>query len=355
MSFERRSKKLFVIAAVILLSVASVRKHYERPHVCPRRIGSLDGPGPGKEWHIGGWAIRRLCSQPLDTLFFVHTAPAHWERRIHHRDTVFEDAAREAFNWTGVFFMGEHEDPLVNLWTKLEAEATGDVVIFPYNDTFHTILYKLVFGMRWVTEHCPNVRNIVKIDDEVGVQPFELRRYLDEKLPLKNTSIHGLVWKGSKVVRDPRDKYCVPEDEVILDNYPPYCSGRSIIMTMDTMEKLYRASKIVKAYAIDDTYLSGDLALFTNTGHEDIASWISWNSSDVNTERLLQGKAIFTHELLAYENSLGRRAQWGQMIWSQMMQHRSRRAFNFSYRLDDRAYRNDFREIRRALATARVT
>ncbi|KAL1435239.1 hypothetical protein MTO96_011161 [Rhipicephalus appendiculatus] len=132
---------------------------------CPHRIDSLDGPAPGKEWHIGGWAVRQICSEPLDTLFL----------RAHGSEPT-----------RGL--------PLVNNWTKLEAEVTGDVVVFPYNDTFSTIFYKFVGGMRWVTEHCPNVRNIVKIDDDVGVQPFELRRYLDETLPLKNSSIHGFVF-----------------------------------------------------------------------------------------------------------------------------------------------------------------
>ncbi|KAL1442414.1 hypothetical protein MTO96_030817 [Rhipicephalus appendiculatus] len=218
------------------------------------RIDTLNGPAPGKEWHIGGWAVRQICSEPLDTLFFVHTAPSRWENRVHLRATLFEEAARTAFNWTGVFFSGEHEDSLVNNWTKLEAEVAGDVVVFPYDDTFSTILYKFVGGMRWVTKHCPNVRNIVKIDDDVGVQPFELRRYLDETLPLKNSSIHGFVFVDMDVLRHHRSNYCVPEDELAMDTYPLYCSGRAMIITMDTMRELLRASKVVKGFAIDDVY-----------------------------------------------------------------------------------------------------
>ncbi|KAH7939186.1 hypothetical protein HPB52_008128 [Rhipicephalus sanguineus] len=316
---------------------------------CPHRIGSLDGPALGKEWHIGGWAVRQICSQPLDTLFFVHTAPSHWTNRVHLRATLFEEAARTAFNWTGVFFVGEHEDPLVNLWTKLEVEVMGDVVMFPYNDTYFTMLYKFVGGMRWVTEHCPKVRNIVKIDDDVGVQPFELRRYLDEKLPLKNSSIHGFVWADTDVYHDPRSKYCVPEDELAMDTYPLYCSGRSMIMTTDTMRKLFRASKVVKGYAIDDAYVSGHLALFTNIGHENMSS-ISWlRPRHDKTVRMLKGELIFTHEYFVYGKTIGRRVQWGLVLWVHMMEAPQRHSYDYSDRLSDKEYRDDFLMTRRAL------
>ncbi|XP_075529868.1 N-acetyllactosaminide beta-1,3-N-acetylglucosaminyltransferase 3-like [Dermacentor variabilis] len=224
------------------------------PQGCQHRIDSLDGPGPDQEWHSGGWAVRQLCSQPLDTLFFLHTAPKNCKRRAQLRATLFEEAARTAFNWTCIFFIGKHKDPLVNMWTKLEVGATGDVVMLPYNDTFFTIIHKFVGGMRWVTEYCPNVRTIVKIDDDVGVQPFQLRQYLDEELPKNNDSIHCYVLADSDVHRHPNSKYCVPEDDLVQDVYPVYCSGRSMIMTMETMRKLFRASKIVKGYAVDDAY-----------------------------------------------------------------------------------------------------
>ncbi|XP_075728651.1 acetylgalactosaminyl-O-glycosyl-glycoprotein beta-1,3-N-acetylglucosaminyltransferase-like [Rhipicephalus microplus] len=321
----------------------------KRRHVCPNRIDSLDVPTPGKEWHIGGWAVQKICSQPLDTLFFVHTAPSYWENRVHLRATLFEEAARIAFNWTGVFFVGQHKDSLVNLWTKTEAEVTGDIVVFPYNDTFVTILYKFVSGMRWVTEHCPNVRNIVKIDDDVTVQPFELRRYLDRTLPLKVSSIHGFVFVDMDVIRHHGSKYCIPEDELAMDTYPLYCSGRAMIMTMDTMQKLFRASKVVKGYAIDDAYVSGHLALFANIGHVNMSS-ISWvRPQQDKTEQMLRGEVMFRHEYFVYGKSIGRRVQWGLMLWMNTMQALQRHSYDYSSRFADEAYSDDFLMTRRAL------
>ncbi|KAL1442416.1 hypothetical protein MTO96_030819 [Rhipicephalus appendiculatus] len=269
-----------------------------------RRIDFLDGPAPGKEWHIGGWAVRQICSEPLDTLFFVHSAPSRWENRVHLRATLFEEAARNRLQLDGRLLHRRTRGLPGEQLDEARGRGHWETSWCSLTTTpFSTILYKFVGGMRWVTEHCPNVRNVVKIDDDVGVQPFELRRYLDETLPLKNSSIHGFVFADMDVLRHHRSNYCVPEDELAMDTYPLYCSGRAMIMTMDTMRKLYRASKVVKGFAIDDAYVSGHLALFTNIGHENM-SGISWRRPwQDNTVRMLRGEVIFRHEYFVYGKS----------------------------------------------------
>ncbi|KAH7932816.1 hypothetical protein HPB49_003254 [Dermacentor silvarum] len=198
--------------------------------------------------------------------------------------------------------------------------------------------------MRWVTEHCPNVSTIVKIDDDVGVHPFQLRRYLDETLPQKNSCIHCNVLEGNPVLRDPQDRYCIPEDEVAQDTYPLMCSGCCIIMTIDTMRKLLRASEIAKAYAIDDAYVSGHLALIANVGHVTISSKVGFDVLH-NARDMLEGKVIFTHD----GSSVNRRLQWGLMLWMHVMEAPRRCTFRFSYRLNDILYQRDFWDTLHAL------
>ncbi|KAH7937295.1 hypothetical protein HPB49_010407 [Dermacentor silvarum] len=324
------------------------RSKAEASKRCQHRLASLDWPKAGKKWHSGGWAVSQLCRQPLDTLFFVHSAPNNWKRRATLRATLFEEAASAAFNWTGVFFIGEDDDHKVNPWTRLEAEVFGDIVMLRYKDTFYSLTYKFLGGMRWVTEHCPNVISIVKIDDDVCVHPFHLRRYLDEKLPQKNSSVHCNVLINNPVHRNPHHRYCVPEDEVAQDKYPLMCSGCCIIMTFDMMRKLLRASEIAKAYAIDDAYVSGHLALIANVGHISINSNVNFGVS-LNVTHMLEGAVIFVHETSVYGNSVGRRVQWGLMLWMHIMQAPRRYTFQFSYRLSDKLYQYDFWGTRHAL------
>ncbi|KAH6940859.1 hypothetical protein HPB50_009086 [Hyalomma asiaticum] len=314
---------------------------------CPHRIHSLDDSAVENKSISGGWAVRRLCEQPVDVLFFVFTVPGNWKRRAHLRATLIEEATVGLFNWTAVFFVGAQDNPTVALWTTFEAQVMGDVVIFPYNDTFPRLLVKFVGGMRWVLKFCPKVRTIIKMDDDIGVHPLELRRYLDEELPLKYNDLHCFVWEGGQVYRDPSNRHCVHEDELTLDIYPSYCSGRFIIMTMDTMKKLLVASRIVKAFVADDAYVTGQLALFANVGHVLINDRIDWSSSD-KIESMLAGKLLFTHEYSTYGWSIGRRAEWGLVLWNNNLEHVTElKRLDLSHRLNDELYREDF-DITRA-------
>ncbi|KAH7952029.1 hypothetical protein HPB52_017080 [Rhipicephalus sanguineus] len=319
---------------------------------CPYRVETLHEPAGNASWHSGGWAVRRRCSQPLDTLFFVHTAPRNWQYRAHLRATLFEEAAMTYFNWTVVFFIGEQDDLTVSLWTKLEEEVMGDMVALRYNDTLLSVLHKFVGGMRWVLEYCPNVSNIVKMDDDVGVHPFELRRYLHEELPLKSSHMHCFVWLRNQVYRESSHRFCVHADDLPQDEYPLFCSGRSVILTTDTMRKLYKASMIVRAFATDDAYVTGQLALFANVGHVFINARMDWSDLD-KTELMLDGKLLFTHEYFLYGNSIERRAQWGLVLWRHRMEHTTDTDhLDLSYRFDNKLYRRDFENMRRYLQDA---
>ncbi|KAH6940857.1 hypothetical protein HPB50_009084 [Hyalomma asiaticum] len=314
---------------------------------CPHRIHSLDDSAVENKSTSGGWAVRRLCEQPIDVLFFVFTVPGNWKRRAHLRATLIEEAAVGLFNWTAVFFVGAQGNPTVALWTTFEAQVMGDVVILPYNDTFPRLLVKFVGGMRWVLKFCPKVRTIIKMDDDISVHPFQLRRYLDEELPRKYSDLHCVVWQGSPVLRGPLHRHCVHEDELILDIYPTYCSGRFIIMTMDIMKKLLVASRIVKAFVTDDAYVTGHLALLANVGHVLINDRIDWSSSD-KIKPMLAGRLLCTHEYSTYGLSFGRRAEWGLVLWNYNLKHvRDRKHLELSHRLNDELYRVDF-DITRA-------
>ncbi|KAL1423014.1 hypothetical protein MTO96_021406 [Rhipicephalus appendiculatus] len=322
---------------------------------CPYRVDSLDVPAGNASWHSGGWAVRRRCSQPLDTLFFVHTAPKHWHYRAHLRATLFEEAAMAHFNWAVVFFIGEQDDLTVSLWTKLEAEVMGDMVTLQYNDTQLSLLHKFVGGMRWVLEYCPNVSSVVKMDDDVGAHPFELRRYLHEELPLKSSHLHCFVWLRNHVYRETDHRFCVHVDDLPQDEYPLFCSGRSVILTMDTMRKLYKASAIVKPYATDDAYVTGQLALLANVGHVFINAKIEWGNFD-KTELMLDGKLLFTHEHFPYGLSIERRAQWGLVLWQHRMENTSGTDhLDLSYRFYSNLYRRDFDNMRRYLQDTRTS
>ncbi|XP_077548426.1 uncharacterized protein LOC144161675 [Haemaphysalis longicornis] len=162
--------------------------------------------------HRGGWAVEARCHEGIDVLFFVHACSRQWRRRAVLRDTLVEEAAARRFNWAAVFFVGRRaNDPLLDAWLNLEADALGALVVFPFEDGYRTVTPKWMNGMQWVADHCPNVPVIVKLDDDVTVHPFKLSQYLQTELPREPARLHCCVMVGQPVDRQagPRLSICV--------------------------------------------------------------------------------------------------------------------------------------------------
>ncbi|KAL1426320.1 hypothetical protein MTO96_003334 [Rhipicephalus appendiculatus] len=122
-----------------------------------------------------------------------------------------------------------------------------------------------------------------------------------------------------------------------------------MILTIDTMRKLYKASAILKPHTIDDAFVTGQLALFANVGHVFINARIEWDHPN-KTELLLDGQLLFTHEYFLYGISIERRAQWGLVLWQHRMEHTTGTDnLDLSYRFYSNMYRKDFDNMRRYL------
>ncbi|XP_077548427.1 acetylgalactosaminyl-O-glycosyl-glycoprotein beta-1,3-N-acetylglucosaminyltransferase-like [Haemaphysalis longicornis] len=247
--------------------------------------------------HRGGWAVEARCREGIDVLFFVHACSREWRRRAVLRDTLVEEAAARRFNWAAVFFVGRRaKEPLLDAWLNLEADALGDLVVFPFEDGYRTMTPKWVNGMQWVADRCPNVPVIVKLDDDVTVHPFKLSQYLQTELSREPARLHCYVLGGQPVEREPGIRYFVRTDDAPMEEYFTYCQGRAVIMTFNVMRTLLRASPKVYPHPTDDAYVTGDLALLQGIGHVDITHLYLFE--EPNASCLLVGDCIFMHWLV---------------------------------------------------------
>lgn len=297
--------------------------------------------------HRGGWAVAERCRRPLDVLVFVHTSAIEWQRRATMRDTLFEEAAELRFNWTAVFFAGRRTNNSdLDDWLNLEADIMGDLVVFPIEDGHFNITPKLLGGMRWVADHCPTVKNVLKLDDDVLLEPYEVQAYYKETVTEWPQFLHCHVFPSMLVYRDPDSRFYVPWEILPNERYTGYCSGRSVMMTYSVMRELLMAASHVPAHPTDDAFVFGDLALAVDIGHKDIGWEMEWDPE--KTDCIYQGRCLFTHEWTTYGTGMRRRSQWGLLLW----RHRLLKgdSLDLSPRLEVAAYREMFLETRRKLS-----
>ena len=63
----------------------------------------------------------------------------------------------------------------------------GDLVQENFVDSYRNLTLKTLMAIRWASTYCSNANFVLKIDDDVLVNPSPLLEYLDNRTNLTNT------------------------------------------------------------------------------------------------------------------------------------------------------------------------
>ena len=207
-------------------------------------------------------ANKDLCkNNPTDYVIYVHTAADHIQNRQVIRRTwgnkdLFKDRRTKI-----VFFLGlnNHEA----LQNKLEKEALqyGDLVQGNFLDSYKNLTYKAILAVRWFKEYCTNVKLIIKTDDDIFLNIFQLMTLLESSKDVHRQVVCPIWQEGTMpILRDPKTcmKWCVQDNEYPgLSGYPRYCSGWTYIYSRDIVEDLAVGISHTPFHWIDDAWLTG--------------------------------------------------------------------------------------------------
>ena len=159
--------------------------------------------------------------------------------------------------------MGSSNNASIQEAIALESDLYGDILQEDFIDSYRNLTYKAIMGLKWTSKHCPNARYVLKTDDDIFVNIFNVINHLqglDRLGPSLNRTILCLVWSRMKVVREPTSKWYIPKSEFWPDYFPHYCSGSAFIYTGDLAGDLYQSSLHTPFFWVDDYYVTGLLA-----------------------------------------------------------------------------------------------
>ena len=148
-----------------------------------------------------------------------------------------------------------------------------------FEDTYRNLTYKGVAALRWISRYCAHARYVLKTDDDVFVNTFNLLRHLRRLDRVSATAAAAgaspaaaggggssprglllcLVWYTMTVMRE--GKWKVSREEWPNSSYPTYCSGSAFLMSTDVALAMHRASYDVPFFWVDDFYVTGLLPL----------------------------------------------------------------------------------------------
>uniref|UniRef100_A0A0B7ADB3 Hexosyltransferase n=1 Tax=Arion vulgaris TaxID=1028688 RepID=A0A0B7ADB3_9EUPU len=200
--------------------------------------------------------------QQVDYIIIVHSATAYFARRRAIRETFGGKGLFRNIFQRVVFLLGTTSDPVTSKAIREEAFLYRDIVQGQFIDSYHNLTHKGVLGYRWISEHCPQAKIIVKIDDDVFVNPFKL---VQDVLPnflnkTRHIGCHLRPGGTSPIVRG-KGRWQVHDDEFRgQTNYPfDYCNGYFVIITSDLIRPMLNAARLNPFFWIDDVYLFGIL------------------------------------------------------------------------------------------------
>jgi hypothetical protein len=185
-----------------------------------------------------------------------------FEKRQTIRQTWANRDSTSPSDFRVLFVIGLTSNHQVNAQINLEFQIYGDLLQSDYLDSYWMLTVKVMGAFKWVRECCPTVQYVLRINDHMQVNVFELIKHFkslslymnstknnlqavsDEPRNYENT-IWGLVLKSSAVQRDQANKYFVPTEEFGFNYFLPYMEGSALMLSGDLVSTLYNLSTFV--------------------------------------------------------------------------------------------------------------
>lgn len=238
-------------------------------------------------------------------ILIVISAPENVLRRQVIRSTWGHPEVTQPLSLGVVFVLGEAKDAPVGRLVDWEAEVYGDIVQTTFMDNYESLSLKTIAGLKWVLDYCHKSNFVIKVDDDVFVNVYALKRFLKDEKD-KESSLMCLVWNDMPVIHRRSTKWPIMMDQFNGSVFPTYCSGSAYIMGLPVAKSLYQSSLSVPTFWLEDVFVTGILAQHAGISHKQIG--YLYSSKSRNMSDLTEGKIIFAH--LDDEKSIPEARTW---------------------------------------------
>lgn len=193
------------------------------------------------------------------TSFAGNEGPRSALRRAYSSDELRELGITRVFLLGKLDESGSKKSGVTESAIRNEAERFGDIVQGNFYEAYRNLTYKHLMGLKWASENCIHARYIVKQDDDIVINLYEIVNKL-KSFAHESDVFGGYVLKGMRTVREPANKWYVKKDEYDADTYPDFLSGWLYFVSRETAAILVRHSETCNKYFwIDDVFVTGIL------------------------------------------------------------------------------------------------
>ncbi|KAL7643541.1 UNVERIFIED_CONTAM: hypothetical protein RMT77_005523 [Armadillidium vulgare] len=179
-----------------------------------------------------------------------------------------------------IFLLGTTNNNSLQEGIEKEAKIFKDILQINYMDTYRNLTFKSMAGLSWISENCRITPWILKIDHDVMLNPFNLRKFLEKQLqsnPSQNVII-GRYRDVSKPFRSGR--WGVSKKEYPDPFFPPFTLGPAYIISRNAVDKLLNVSNETPFLSLEDVFITGILARRAKVKLKDI-EWEHYTNDEI--------------------------------------------------------------------------
>ena len=202
---------------------------------------------------------------PIDGILLILSSPDNFLQRQTIRETwadarVVKDFQRNPFyNVKHVFILGTPLYKSTQSRIEVEHRLNRDIVQQDFKDSYQNLTLKTLMGLDWAQSMCPTARYVIKVDDDVYLNPQAFIHYMDKHN--KTRTVFGRCSDSKKPIRQPFyhhqdvSKWVVKEDEYPWEFYPAYCEGPVYAMSMTLAKDIVRIQPNIPYFRMEDVYI----------------------------------------------------------------------------------------------------
>lgn len=192
----------------------------------------------------------------------------------------FSGGDLKKYNMRRVFLLGEAPKDKYTTQKSVtnEFDRFKDIIQGNFSEAYRNLTYKHVMGLKWVSTYCWNAKYIIKMDDDIVINMYNLKSILHYLDKLQKDFIAGYILRDLKPIREPANKWYVTKEEYSPNYYPSFVSGWFYVTKPQTARKIVTLSNYEKYFWIDDVFVTGILTKKLKIMQYDISKHFTANS-----------------------------------------------------------------------------
>lgn len=231
----------------------------------------------------------------LTLLIVVFSAPNNFRSRMAIRETWGSIAHQN--DVVLVFLLGFSPNESISHQILHESTLYRDIIQGDFMDTYLNLSLKSISMLNWVNTYCNHFRFMLKIDDDVFLNPKNLFKFLNSQKEDQKV-IFGRVLSNELPHRNKADKNFVSIDDYPASSYPDFVVGPSYVYTRLTSREIYSVIFNTSFLNFEDVFLNGlcaDKALVLRVHHDDFGV----NSGEMTWDLCIIHELISIHDINA--------------------------------------------------------